>query len=72
MFENPDKMCDKTFPDFGHLYYFVLAILIYSTIAIVFLGLCYLWNVVLYPPKEEMDIEEGGRRNTEKSEETKF
>ena len=49
----------------------LLATLIYFTIALVFFGLCYLWNLVLYPPKEEPDVE-GGRRNTEKAEETKF
>ena len=49
----------------------LLATLVYFIIALVFFGLCYLWNVVLYPPKEEPDVE-GGRRNTEKAEETKF
>ena len=49
----------------------LLATLVYFIIALVFFGLCYLWNLVLYPPKEEPDVE-GGRRNTEKAKETKF
>ena len=40
-----------------------LVILIYSAIAAVFFGLCFLLNLVLGPPKEEKDVELG-RRNT--------
>ena len=49
----------------------LLASLIYFAIALVFFGMCYLWNLVLYPPKEEPDVE-GGRRKTKPAEETKF
>ena len=41
----------------------VLVILIYSAIAAVVFGLCFLLNLVLGPPKEEKDVELG-RRNT--------